>query len=716
MSSFTPEEIQEILNLYFENFAHRQYIGARYVPIFGRKDEETIEWDNTGTYEPLTIVLYQGNSYTSRQFVPVGVEITNKDYWANTGNYNAQVEQYRQEVLEFDNRITTLESDMSKLDNLSKLNRNKLAFSDAFFDAIVRKQLDSDAASAQGFCIFGDNGEYCAIASPTSGDENTNIYIFSTITNTIISKTEIDLGHANTLSCNGTTIVCVNTNNTHAVFIDVSNVNTPYKARELDLSTLLLNIRTLCWFDANSLLAVVYENKIGSFYVIDAVSGNILNSYLNCYYNAAELVNQGIACDDNNVYWCFSEPNNVLVFDKTTFTHIDTYILPSNIGYIDTSEIEQIYIHNGTYYYMFMPKNFGDKIVPCVFSYDPDNTTPILFQRMTAANNTLSVEVDNQNGSEIVKANTHYQSRSVFKYLEDALNVAPFARMIIYVNGTFNENVAVYGRNIYFVFMDNAQIEGSFYFHMSNVRLEFKTGVSFASAKASSEIVYDNQSAQFTFLYSDVAFNNMVSYDFNTHLMTYSEFIFFFQCCNVKTNNSIDLSGFCARHSYILFYRLVAPYVCIDGCDITVRNLICTTDRVAYISPICKLNTNNFAIGTNVNASSGTLTLTDSDSIIVPYMYAANICTGTGPQAKAFANTIIQNNVPDTQDQTLEIIGKDGNNALLVIEIKLVAANWTTQLNNTNNTIRGCKLKILNVRNVDGTSHAMLSKTFVYRS
>ena len=98
MSEFTPEQVEEILQLFFENMAHRQYIGARYVPIFGRKDETSCEWDNTAPYEPLTIVLYEGNSYTSRQFVPTGVSITNESYWANTGNYNAQVEAYRQEV------------------------------------------------------------------------------------------------------------------------------------------------------------------------------------------------------------------------------------------------------------------------------------------------------------------------------------------------------------------------------------------------------------------------------------------------------------------------------------------------------------------------------------------------------------------------------------------------------------------------------------------
>lgn len=97
-NTFTPEQIAQILEEFFNTVGTRQYIGARYVPLFGRKDEDSIEWDNTGAYEPLTVVLYQGNSYTSRQYVPVGVEISNQEFWALTGNYNAQVEQYRRET------------------------------------------------------------------------------------------------------------------------------------------------------------------------------------------------------------------------------------------------------------------------------------------------------------------------------------------------------------------------------------------------------------------------------------------------------------------------------------------------------------------------------------------------------------------------------------------------------------------------------------------
>lgn len=71
-----------------------QYIGSRYVPVFA----DPADWSKENIYEPLTIVMYQGNSYTSKMTVPKGIEITDTKYWAETGNYNAQVEQYRKEA------------------------------------------------------------------------------------------------------------------------------------------------------------------------------------------------------------------------------------------------------------------------------------------------------------------------------------------------------------------------------------------------------------------------------------------------------------------------------------------------------------------------------------------------------------------------------------------------------------------------------------------
>lgn len=118
MANFTPQEIEEILQQFFNATGKRQYVGARYVPIFGRKNETSIAWDNSGAYEPLTIVLYNGDSYTSKRYVPAGIDITDTNYWVITGRYNAQVEQYRQEVLGFDTRITTNTNDINSLEDI----------------------------------------------------------------------------------------------------------------------------------------------------------------------------------------------------------------------------------------------------------------------------------------------------------------------------------------------------------------------------------------------------------------------------------------------------------------------------------------------------------------------------------------------------------------------------------------------------------------------
>ena len=107
--------------------ATTQYIGGRYVPLFA----EPIEWDKTKQYETLTIVTNNGNSYTSRQFVPTGVEITNETFWALTGNYNAQIEQYRKEVTAYDGRITAAQTDATSALSLAHENETNISANDA---------------------------------------------------------------------------------------------------------------------------------------------------------------------------------------------------------------------------------------------------------------------------------------------------------------------------------------------------------------------------------------------------------------------------------------------------------------------------------------------------------------------------------------------------------------------------------------------------------
>lgn len=114
----------------------RQYIGARYVPLFA----DPAEWDNTKTYEPLTIVLHKGNSYTSRQYVPTGIDINNNEYWALTGNYNAQVEAYRQTAQSALDKATTNETNINNIDaNLNALHANTVSDAQKLYDTIIGK-------------------------------------------------------------------------------------------------------------------------------------------------------------------------------------------------------------------------------------------------------------------------------------------------------------------------------------------------------------------------------------------------------------------------------------------------------------------------------------------------------------------------------------------------------------------------------------------------
>lgn len=158
---FTDDEIRQIIDV-INRTKHTQYIGARYVPIFGRVNEDSIEWDNNAPYEPLTIVLYQGNSYTSRQHVPEGVEITDEQYWANTGNYNAQIEQYRQDVRAFDQRITNAQTDATTAINKATANEGNIATN--------TNDISENAAAAASAQSTADSAKEAADAAQSTAD------------------------------------------------------------------------------------------------------------------------------------------------------------------------------------------------------------------------------------------------------------------------------------------------------------------------------------------------------------------------------------------------------------------------------------------------------------------------------------------------------------------------------------------------------------------
>lgn len=96
--------------------ANNIYVGARYIPrIMG-------EYNNTTAYEALDIVTSGGVGYISRQPVPAGTALTNKEYWAMWGSGNAAIDSLTQRVATNETDITALETGLQqtnqKLQNL----------------------------------------------------------------------------------------------------------------------------------------------------------------------------------------------------------------------------------------------------------------------------------------------------------------------------------------------------------------------------------------------------------------------------------------------------------------------------------------------------------------------------------------------------------------------------------------------------------------------
>lgn len=162
--------------------ATRQYIGARYVPkIMGN-------WSATVEYEPLSIVLsLDGNSYTSKTYVPKGTALTNETYWSLTGNYNAQVEAYRQEVID----LIDMQPPVG-YDNLTYLAGIQP------FAVEQGKLTNPNVENHQGMAI----GNNVCVTAFIKSDETVGILIARDMTTgeKITSIESADLGHANSIT------------------------------------------------------------------------------------------------------------------------------------------------------------------------------------------------------------------------------------------------------------------------------------------------------------------------------------------------------------------------------------------------------------------------------------------------------------------------------------------------------------------------------------
>lgn len=283
-----------------------QYIGARYVPLFAAP----IEWDNTRAYEPLTIVLYQGNSFTTRQYTPSGVDINNEAFWAETGNYNAQIELYRQEVKKAHNlakEAMNTYATISDLKSSSNVSEGDVVYTEGFytnFDGGGNCYLISQSGSNDNKMSFKlNNGLYANVVVANQyykpiqfGDNTTDIaYIQYMIDNDI----KVDGNYA---TYTPTTQIALNPNSSYLknVVFDCSNVNGLFKRGVFCDTVCLKHVEVF-----NSLTRVSEGFSLDGAIALNCRKGIISNCKIHdCAGNGLMLYNDNNKsqfCEDVNI-------------------------------------------------------------------------------------------------------------------------------------------------------------------------------------------------------------------------------------------------------------------------------------------------------------------------------------------------------------------------------------------------------------------------------
>ena len=244
--------------------ATRQYIGARYVPRFDG------DWDNTKDYEPLVIVSYQGNSYTSRTFVPHGTAITNEEYWALTGNYNAQVEAYRQEVAEYVEDVKDLVSDVNlfKLESPYNLNGN-----------LVIDYFHNSDYYIQGSCYIGDNKVVAYFSTDT---DTGKLVCFNLTSKAIVWSYDIEAYHGNSISYRQTD---------HCIYIASGEDNKIIVVDVLSPSV----IKSVIEAPVDTIYSIAYDDSTDTFYSINKLGttegeANLLFKYVGIFESVDQTI------------------------------------------------------------------------------------------------------------------------------------------------------------------------------------------------------------------------------------------------------------------------------------------------------------------------------------------------------------------------------------------------------------------------------------------
>lgn len=553
---------------------------------------------------------------------------------------------------------------------------------------VVRQEvLGTNGTSAQGFCIFGDNDEYCAWGFPTSDDSSTTLAIFTTSDNEEIARATMPLAHCNALSCRNDTLVTVNATTQTLYFIDVSNPLSPVVSDTVALSS-GHSFATVCWYDDDTILGVDATSDTSfEFYLIDAASGNI-SATGETYDNTMKLVPQGISCDDKYIYRAYSDSNNVMVFDKTTFEVLYTFAVPNQVGFMPSNELTQAYVTDTAMYLGFNSYYAGHaNPLPLLAKHDFEKSNMGLGYNITSAN--YRVVVDEENGLDIFTPNTHY-TRLTFKRFIDALNFVNMnGACTIHISGNYTGDINIQNQSgLNIIFDANSNFTGFMSVQYSDVSITFESGslhdtlASFPSTMSK----FHNQSMQFYFYNShvnidmpiDAAYRNLA----HTKLINNQQFFFGFRECVV--NSQTFLTGFFSGNSIINANIISSPFFISSGNTISAIGIQCARDNVCAIYNKNSISSKDYSFR---STSSGSFARAIASGDVVPISVAYNLRLYYVPIVAGHRE--IADNPSNVSFGIRVPVYLSSQNKVVITNVRYESAAWPTQLTNGDLTIYG---------------------------
>lgn len=335
MTKLTEEQVKQVVEIIQSTPAPlvpktvREYIGARYVPVFANP----LEWSDTREYEPLTIVTYQGNSYTSMQYVPTGIEITNTSFWALTGNYNAQMTSIQQQVNKNVQEIGDLQDAVDMLPSQIDLTIPRNSSMVAMMPKI-RHELRGGALWQGGAAFKVGDQEYYVVVERVS-DQSSTIRVYNSgNVNTVSIEVDNVLHGASACFVEGKFYVSQGNGNR----VQVYNVNP--SSISFDSTIEFPNLQTTWGFTYDGeFYYVASQSMLYKFSptALDNPVATFTISDLNTSSSIQGLVNDAAR---NRIGLVFSYPEHIMFIDKALKGELNILAFETNYGCILFKEIE----------------------------------------------------------------------------------------------------------------------------------------------------------------------------------------------------------------------------------------------------------------------------------------------------------------------------------------------------------------------------------------